>query len=127
VDELALNNWVYTAKYAQDGTKLITMDEQVCVWNLKHKKLLYKLDGNFDDAYVAEFNPDGNFVISALNDNTIKVWEAETGKLHRELKGRATHISFGDNPNIMVARGDDGSYTLWNIVTGEKIVQQFSF
>uniref|UniRef100_A0A182QQ37 Bromo domain-containing protein n=1 Tax=Anopheles farauti TaxID=69004 RepID=A0A182QQ37_9DIPT len=63
-----------------------------------------------------------NWVITAVNDFTIKVWNAHTGKLHRVLRGHTNEIyvleSHPKDSGVLLSAGHDGQLFIWDIVAG---------
>ncbi|XP_052896754.1 bromodomain and WD repeat-containing protein 3 [Anopheles moucheti] len=63
-----------------------------------------------------------NWVITAVNDFTIKVWNAHTGKLHRVLRGHTNEIyvleSHQKDSGVLLSAGHDGQLFIWDIVEG---------
>ncbi|XP_058119125.1 bromodomain and WD repeat-containing protein 3 [Anopheles coustani] len=66
-----------------------------------------------------------NWVITAVNDHTIKVWNAHTGKLHRVLRGHTNEIyvleSNQKDSGVLLSAGHDGHLFIWDIVQGVSI------
>ncbi|XP_055603175.1 bromodomain and WD repeat-containing protein 3-like [Uranotaenia lowii] len=63
-----------------------------------------------------------NWVITAVNDYTIKVWNAHTGKLHKVLRGHTNEIyvleSHQKDSGVLLSAGHDGQLYIWDIVQG---------
>ena len=52
------------------------------------------LKGHTSDVWGCAVDPQGRWIVSASSDNTLRVWEAETGALLRVLEGH-TGTVFG--------------------------------
>ena len=71
-------------KYSPDGKKGVIIYPGMFsarVWNTVTNKWLFELRGHNDFVIDAEFSPDGNRILTASFDNTVKLWDAATGKL----------------------------------------------
>ena len=80
---------------------------------------------------VARFSPDGQ-LIAAANGNSLRLWDAATGRLVRELsagdKGRVSSVAFSPTDNRLLAVGYGGeadvSYVaLWDIDAGTELAR----
>ncbi|XP_055848126.1 bromodomain and WD repeat-containing protein 3 [Episyrphus balteatus] len=62
------------------------------------------------------------YVITAVNDFTIKIWHAKTGKLHCVLRGHKDELYvLESNPKdeyVLLSAGHDGQVFLWDIEQG---------
>ncbi|XP_011188273.2 bromodomain and WD repeat-containing protein 3 [Zeugodacus cucurbitae] len=62
------------------------------------------------------------YVITAVNDFTIKIWHSKTGKLHRVLRGHKDELYvLESNPkdeHVLLSAGHDGQVFLWDIESG---------
>ncbi|XP_053693465.1 PH-interacting protein [Sabethes cyaneus] len=63
-----------------------------------------------------------DWVITAVNDFTIKIWNARTGKLHKVLRGHTNEIyvleSHQKDSGVLLSAGHDGQLFIWDIVRG---------
>lgn len=63
-----------------------------------------------------------DWVITAVNDFTIKVWNAHTCKLHKVLRGHTNEIyvleSHQKDSGVLLSAGHDGQLFIWDIVQG---------
>ena len=50
-------------------------------------KLLKTLEGHSLDVYSVAYSPDGTKIISGSDDNTVKIWDANTGECLKTMKG----------------------------------------
>ncbi|XP_034662563.1 bromodomain and WD repeat-containing protein 3 isoform X3 [Drosophila subobscura] len=70
------------------------------------------------------------YVITAVNDFTIKIWDSKTAKLHRVLRGHKDELYvLESNPrdkHVLLSAGHDGQVFLWDIEQGIKITEFFN-
>jgi WD40 repeat protein len=71
---------------------------------------------------------DDKFVITAVNDCSLKVWDSYTGELRQVLKGHEDEVfvleTHTTDPRIVLSAGHDGRVIMWDIVSG-KLVNSF--
>ena len=72
----------------------------------------------------ASFSPDGNTLVTASDDQTARLWNADTGEEIATLnhEGAVSAASFSPDGNTLVTASDDQTARLWNADTGEEIV-----
>jgi WD40 repeat protein len=91
-----------------------------------------------DAITVLAFTPDGKYIVSASEDTTVKIWDAQTGVLRHTLfaleGGKALAINISPDSKILAAAYGPGEWhcdedtkycpcgiLLWNIETGALI------
>ncbi len=82
---------------------------------LGHKKL----------ATSVAFSPDGKRIISGGWDNTIKVWDAETGDELMTLRGHkecVKSVAFSPDGKRMVSGSNDKTIKIWDAATGAELI-----
>jgi len=70
------------------------------------------------------FSPDGNYVVSASNDKTIKIWEISTGKLVKTLEGHkkyVTSVALSSDGKYIVSGSNDRTVKVWEFSTGKLV------
>ncbi len=70
------------------------------------------------------FSHKDKMLASASWDNTIKLWDANTGKEIHTLKGHTNavmSVSFGSDDKTLASGSFDGTAKLWDVNTGEEI------
>lgn len=80
------------------------------------------LTGHSDEVNSVAFSPDGTTLASASNDNTIKLWEVQTGQLKRTFIGHTDHVqtvSFSPDGRTLASGSNDHSVKLWDVRTGQ--------
>ena len=70
------------------------------------------------------FSPDGRTLSGAMGNNTVGLWDAQTGTLHRMLKVHPqTHdiesVMFSPDGKVLAGGGSGSVVHLWNAETGE--------
>ena len=76
------------------------------------------LKGHSEDVYSVSFSPDGKRIVSGSEDNTLKVWDAQTGKETLTLKGHSSSVnsvSFSPDGNRIVSGSTDKTVKVWDL------------
>ncbi|MDE0554797.1 MAG: hypothetical protein OXI24_11305 [Candidatus Poribacteria bacterium] len=64
------------------------------------------------------YSPDGEAIASGGNDNTIRLWDVETGTSKRTLTGHTgsvRSVKYSPAGGILASGGDDHTVLLWNL------------
>ncbi len=79
--------------------------------------------GHTDGITTLAFNTQGTFLASAGKDNMIKIWNFQSGKVIKNLRGHSAKINTIHfiNDSILVSASDDGKIMLWNLLTATPI------
>jgi WD40 repeat protein len=70
------------------------------------------------------FSPDGKQVVSGAYDKTVKVWDAQTGKLVRILSGHTgfvNSVTFSPDGMHILSASDDETFKIWDANTGSLV------
>jgi WD40 repeat protein len=71
----------------------------------------------------AAFSPDGKRVVTASDDNTARLWDADTGKEAAVLKGHTNRVwsaAFSPDGKRVVTASADNTARLWDADTGKE-------
>jgi len=75
---------------------------------------------------MGTFSRDGSIVLTASDDNIVRMWNSNTGSLVREFEagaeghtGRVTDIIFSPDEKLVISAGVDSKIIIWDAETGE--------
>lgn len=91
--------------------------------NRKYEKYecLKTLSGHEGSVVSVVESKDGKTIISGSRDNTIKIWDKETGKCLKTLTGHTDQINsvvLTPDGKEIISGSDDGTIRVWDIETG---------
>jgi WD40 repeat protein len=77
------------------------------------------------------FSPDGNKIVSGSRDNTLRLWDATTGKpigqpFTEHTDAQTLSVAFSPDGNKIVSGSTDKTVRLWDATTGKPIGQPFT-
>lgn len=138
----AHSDTVDSIQWAHQGLRFISggKDGTAHIWNFESQQwrslklnMNARLPGhgsNEDDGKklkvtMVSWDASDNWVMTAVNDFTIKVWNSKTGQLHKVLQGHTDELyvleSHPKDQHVLLSAGHDGQIFLWDIYTGRTI------
>ena len=133
---------VYAAVFSPDGSHVVSAgyDRRLLRWNpadLKQPKLADLLgggqveavafdefEGHTDAIRSLRFSRDGSLMLTSGHDNTIRIWNAESGKLVRTFRGHDSWVRscvFAEGGRYVLSASFDASVKKWSIEEYEEI------
>ena len=80
-------------------------------------KVLHTLKGHTDAVRSAAFSPYGQRIVSGSHDNTLKIWDASSGKELQTLKGHdgsVNSVAFSPDGQRIVSGSSDNTLKIWD-------------
>lgn len=109
---------------APDGKTVVCGQERepYLFRDLATGKPLYPLGASVTGLRSIAFLPDGNRLVSVNLDDTISLWEAQSGKMLRSSKhgGNARVASLAPDGKTLAIGNADGTISLWDVGTGRE-------
>ncbi len=87
------------------------------------------LKGHQGMIYSLAYNPEGSSIATAGYDNTVKLWDVQTGKENRTLighTGRVRTVAFDPQGERLVSGGYDPKVRVWDVASGEQIATAYA-
>lgn len=133
---------VDSIQFCNQGFKFITgsADGTAVIWSFRrstwHPSKLdmnTQLDGtviptdetNRQKVLIVQWSRDDRYVMTAIADYSIKVWDSKTGQLKHVLKGHQNDVflieSHPVDPRIFVSADHNGLVKLWDLIEGKEL------
>ena len=109
--------------YFPDGNRLAVANN-IGIWIYDAHSLmeLDLLTGHTDTTASIAFSPDGHTLASSSYDETVRLWDVNTGTLKSTITGhtkRISNITFSPDGTLLAGGSSDQAVHLWNAVSGE--------
>lgn len=103
----------------------VAVNGDVEIWDFSTGSIRQTIKGHVDGGidFIA-YSPDGKQVASASNDNTVGIWDAQTGKNLHVLKGHGSHVlsvAYSPDGKQVASASIDRLVKIWDVDTGEEI------
>jgi WD40 repeat protein len=110
-------------RYSPDGTKLLISNGRIEIWNANTLDYILSIKTMFEDFIHAAYSPDGRTIISSKYSGSVEVWDANTGRLLRNLPTihmlPPNTVNYSPDGRTIVTTSNDRTARVWNAVTGE--------
>jgi WD40 repeat protein/serine/threonine protein kinase len=107
---------VYCVAFTGDSSKLVLGCADGTVYLYQGSKCLASFTGHTHHVRCISCSADSRYIVSGSNDETVKVWDTETGKLVDSLNGKSSFVhavAVSADGSVIVSRTADGSIKVW--------------
>jgi WD40 repeat protein len=121
----------YIHSYQDVITAALSPDGQVLAWSLddntiqllriSDQKVLHTLSGHTDMVTKLRFSTDGDLLVSASHDHSVRVWNTQGEELRSLQAGDVLGIAISPDGSMLATVPFDGPVALWDLDTLEKI------
>ena len=111
--------------FSSDGRSLVTLgvEDTVALWDVKTRAVQWT-DSSDNVPLATAYSSDGRWVAVSCQRGTIRLYEAATGTLTRELKAQgrdAYGVAFSPDAQMLASTETDGCVRLWVVPTGKLV------
>lgn len=115
---------------APDGKTFVTAQgfDQIHQWSVDGSTPPRKLpNGPANSVTDARYSSDGSRLLVAATDNTLRVWDVETGALLRKFDhpGPVKGATFDESGDRVLSGSLDGMLRMWDVPTGDLLASMF--
>ncbi|KIL55379.1 hypothetical protein M378DRAFT_35029, partial [Amanita muscaria Koide BX008] len=116
---------VKSVAFSPDGKRIVSgSTETICIWDAETGKGNL-LNGHMGGVMSVAFSPDGKRIASSSSDDTIYIWNTETGKhVGKPLKGHTGSVNsvvFSPDGERIASGSSDKTIYIWNAKTGKQV------
>ncbi|CAK0859517.1 unnamed protein product [Prorocentrum cordatum] len=117
------DDWIGCAVFSADGQAVLTQSSgTVKVWSATSGECMQTLRGHQNSFEFAIFSPNGQWVLTSLDDHTAKVWSVTSGECLQTLRGHEELIYsavFSPNGQRVLTTAFDNAVKAWSATSGE--------
>lgn len=115
---------VQGAEYLLRDGKPVPRDCNLWLYDVESRRELRRFTGHKQPINCAAFTPDGQRLVSASSDGTLRVWDVVTGSTLRTIeiggKGAVRTLAVAPDGRRLVTGDTDSGLRLWDLETGEE-------
>lgn len=110
--------------FSAEGDPIVVVKERkkLHISNLDTDENIAILEGNDEIVHIAVFSPDKSMLASVGNSGSIRLWDAETGRLHSifsDFTNSITSVAMMSNGTTLVTANREQPIQLWDSLTLE--------
>ncbi len=115
-------DWVSFVDFHPSGNTLATASgSNIRLWRVDNGEQISILQGHTQLINCVDFSPEGDFLASCSEDETIRLWDIESGETTRQFVEHGRFIRFSPDGRILASASHDNKIRLWDVSTGMEI------
>jgi WD40 repeat protein len=114
-------DFVSACAFAPDGRTLVSAAADppiLTVWRVDGGSSGPDATSHAGYVHACAHSPDGGHIATASADNTVKLWNAETGALFKTLEGHTADVSacaWSPDGRLLASAAQDGTLRVWDV------------
>ncbi|ETO06124.1 hypothetical protein RFI_31272, partial [Reticulomyxa filosa] len=91
---------------------------------LRYFQFVKEINCKGDRLHMVQFSPDGQKFVTASRSKIIRIWDVNSGKMVKQLKGHSSHtnqVLFSPDGTMILSCLFDNTICLWNVESGIEI------
>jgi len=127
------NDLAMDIAFSPNGARVTTLDSSdeggvsIKTWEVAsgQQVLTIPLPVNIKDIAWSALSPDGGRLVTAMTDNSVKVWDTATGQALFTLIGHifpVADVAFSPDGTRIVTGGEDSTAKVWDAATGQLLL-----
>jgi WD40 repeat protein len=118
-------SWLYNARFSPDGNRVALVDWHPTVCDVATGKTLFELEGHTRQVRDIDYSPDGQWLVTASEDHTARIWRAATGKSMAVLQHdtAVTFAMFSPGGRWIITGTADRVVRVWDAASHKKVAE----
>jgi WD40 repeat protein len=115
---------VYASVFSPDGKIVATSsDTNAYLWDASTGKPFAKPLSHAQSINQVQFNPNGKYLLTTAADHIVRIWDVETGQIHRQFACDSMIIRADFSPDgARIAVTTSGRFArVWDVATGQAL------
>ncbi|HYI08556.1 MAG TPA: TIR domain-containing protein [Thermoanaerobaculia bacterium] len=106
----------------------VSLDGTVRVHSVPESRLLGPLHGKVDPTIRCRFSLEGDLLIGAARDHTLRIWSTDNGMERAVARGhRAPITGLAVGEGVIYSASEDRTVRMWDINTGEQLAVVYGY
>jgi WD40 repeat protein len=116
---------ISSARFSPDGGRVVVVDRDPAVCDVATGKKLFTLDGHTQQVRDVGYSPDGQWLVTASEDRTARIWRAANGKSAAVLphEREVVFALFSPGGRWVVTGDADRVVRVWDPATRSRVAE----
>lgn len=128
---LRTGGFIWEAHFSPDSHRIVAANSDYTfearsafLFELPSGRRVAELQGHRDGVTQASFSPDGSYVATGSEDNSVRIWDAHTGlPVGAEMRheGKIVRLAFSPDGRMVATAAQGNTTRVWDTRTGDPI------